>query len=96
MTAIAAYSPSAAAALADDCRFRDCAHQGEPGCAVDAATAGGALDPDGLAGYRKLVRELAAAERRRDPEAAARHKQHWKAVHMAHRQRARVDPKHRR
>ncbi|MGP6085674.1 ribosome small subunit-dependent GTPase A [Antarctobacter jejuensis] len=43
--------------LAQDCRFRDCAHQGEPGCAVQAAIAAGELDPDRLARWQKLLRE---------------------------------------
>ena len=43
--------------LARDCRFRDCGHDGEPGCAVQAAIADGRLDPDRLRRYRKLVAE---------------------------------------
>jgi ribosome biogenesis GTPase / thiamine phosphate phosphatase len=84
------------AELALSCRFGDCAHQGEPGCAVEAAASSGALEPARLASYRKLLRELAASERRQDPVAAARHKQRWKAVRTSLRQRARVDPKLRR
>ena len=44
-------------AFADRCRFRDCAHEQEPGCAVREAVASGALDPLRLAGMRKLERE---------------------------------------
>jgi ribosome biogenesis GTPase len=44
-------------ALAGSCRFRDCAHEGEPGCAVQAAIAEGALDPARLRRHRKLDRE---------------------------------------
>jgi ribosome biogenesis GTPase len=84
------------AALARSCRFRDCAHQSEPGCAVEAAASSGALEPARLASYRRLLRELAANERRQDPEAAARHRQRWKAVRTSLRQRSRVDPKLRR
>lgn len=43
--------------LATRCRFRDCAHEGEPGCAVQAAIAEGALEPDRLKRWRKLARE---------------------------------------
>ena len=39
------------------CRFRDCAHDSEPGCAVTEAIAQGALDPARLARWRKLVAE---------------------------------------
>ncbi len=44
--------------LAAECRFRDCAHDAEPGCAVAAAVTAGGLDAKRLAGYRKLEREL--------------------------------------
>ncbi|TXN80570.1 ribosome small subunit-dependent GTPase A [Methylobacterium sp. WL8] len=43
--------------LAPDCRFRDCTHAHEPGCAVQAAIAEDALDPDRLDRWRKLVEE---------------------------------------
>jgi ribosome biogenesis GTPase / thiamine phosphate phosphatase len=39
------------------CRFNDCAHDGEPGCAVQAAIAAGTLDPGRLDRWKKLVRE---------------------------------------
>lgn len=47
------------AALARDCRFSDCRHQDEPGCAVRAAVEAGELDNRRLANYRKLLREQA-------------------------------------
>jgi ribosome biogenesis GTPase len=43
--------------LAPSCRFRDCTHAHEPGCAVQAAVAAGALDPDRLGRWRKLMEE---------------------------------------
>ena len=46
----------------DDCRFRDCKHEGEPGCAVQAAIDDGRLDPDRLASMKRLVAEEAALE----------------------------------
>ncbi|HTV18083.1 MAG TPA: ribosome small subunit-dependent GTPase A, partial [Polyangiaceae bacterium] len=46
-------------ALARQCRFVDCQHQGQPGCAVQNAIATGALDPARLEHYGKLQRELA-------------------------------------
>ena len=49
------------AALADGCRFRDCAHQSEPGCALQAALTAGAIDPDRWANWLKLQGELAVA-----------------------------------
>jgi ribosome biogenesis GTPase / thiamine phosphate phosphatase len=45
--------------LASSCRFSDCAHEDEPGCAIQAAIAGGAIDLRRLANYRKLRREEA-------------------------------------
>lgn len=44
-------------ALAADCRFADCTHDGEPGCAVQAALSDGSLDAGRYARYRKLARE---------------------------------------
>ncbi len=44
-------------AYATTCQFSDCAHEGEPGCAVRAAVAEGALAADRLAGWRRLERE---------------------------------------
>jgi ribosome biogenesis GTPase len=48
-------------ALTAECRFRDCAHEAEPGCAVRAAIESGALAPQRLASYRKLAVEVAGA-----------------------------------
>lgn len=45
--------------LAKDCRFSDCRHDQEPGCAVRAAIDSGQLDPERLASYQKLSRETA-------------------------------------
>lgn len=48
---------SEVAALAGTCRFSDCVHEAEPGCAVQAAIAEGALDPERLRRYQKLQLE---------------------------------------
>lgn len=65
-------------ALAAGCRFRDCRHESEPGCAVLAAVEEGGVEPERLASYRKLRAEAAHMERKSDPEAraaaVARHK----------------------
>jgi ribosome biogenesis GTPase len=45
-------------ALAAECRFRDCTHKAEPGCAVRAAVENGALDSDRLENYFKLKKEV--------------------------------------
>jgi ribosome biogenesis GTPase len=54
------------AGLASSCRFRDCAHDGEPGCAVAAAIADGSLEPRRFASYQRMATELAALHRRQD------------------------------
>jgi ribosome biogenesis GTPase / thiamine phosphate phosphatase len=81
------------AAFAESCRFRDCAHESEPGCAVLAAVASGGLPAERLTSYRKLLKEIAAAERKRDPILAGRTKARWKEIHRSMRTRAKVDPK---
>jgi ribosome biogenesis GTPase len=48
--------------LMDDCKFRDCKHEDEPGCAVQAAIADGRLDPLRLASMKRLVAEELALE----------------------------------
>jgi ribosome biogenesis GTPase len=69
------------AALAGRCRFRDCRHEGEPGCAVLAAVEAGRLDPGRLEGLRKLLREAEVQSMRRDAGAAAEERRRWKAIH---------------
>ncbi len=54
------------AELSTSCRFRDCGHVSEPGCAVLEAVQTGVLDPARLEAFRRLGREIAAQERRRD------------------------------
>ena len=78
---------------AERCRFRDCSHDGEPGCAVAAAIAAGELPAERLASYHKLLREIAAAERARDPLLASRTKARSKATQRAMRARAKLDAK---
>lgn len=77
------------ASRAADCRFRDCQHETEPGCAVLAATASGELLPERLASYHKLKREVAAAQARQDPLLRANVRQRWKSISKAIRRRAR-------
>jgi ribosome biogenesis GTPase / thiamine phosphate phosphatase len=54
------------AALAADCRFRDCTHHAEPGCAVRAAIARGALAPDRLTSFHKLAGEREVGAKKQD------------------------------
>jgi ribosome biogenesis GTPase len=57
--------------LAAACRFRDCMHETEPGCAVLEAVAAGRLDGGRLASLRKLRAEAAFEARKSDPQARA-------------------------
>ena len=66
------------AALAAGCRFTDCAHAGEPGCAVAEAVDAGTIDADRVEHYRRLGREAAFEERKRDKAVAANAKKRWK------------------
>ncbi|WP_369139354.1 ribosome small subunit-dependent GTPase A [Modestobacter versicolor] len=66
--------------LAADCRFRDCAHRTEPGCAVAAAIDRGRLDPARFTAWRKLQAEAAWQERRADARARASEQARVKAL----------------
>lgn len=63
--------------LAGRCRFSDCAHQEEPGCAVQAALADGTLEERRWRSYVKLQRELAALARRTDAAARRAYQREW-------------------
>jgi len=65
--------------IARNCRFRDCTHSGEPGCAI----AGSAIDPDHLDNYRKLQRELDYLDRKLDKRLMSETKSRWKVIHKA-------------
>jgi ribosome biogenesis GTPase len=68
------------AALAPGCRFRDCAHEDEPGCAVRAAVAEGRLAEERFESFKKLEAEARALEARKGGAAARAEKQRWKAI----------------
>ncbi len=68
--------------LAAECRFSDCRHDGEPGCAVRGALEDGRLG-DRPASHRKLERELAHAERKGDPRAMAEERRRWRIIHKS-------------
>ncbi len=70
-------------ALAAGCRFADCRHAGEPGCAVAAAVADGSLPADRLDSYETLQRELAHLARKQDARLAQAERRKWKAVHKS-------------
>lgn len=81
--------------FAADCRFRDCKHGTEPGCAVVIAVESGDLDQERLDSYRKLQAEAKSEKRRADPRAQKAHVAKWKSIkksmkhHPKHKNRAR-------
>jgi ribosome biogenesis GTPase len=74
------------AALAARCRFRDCSHTGEQGCAVESAVAEGAIGRDRWESYRKLLAEARRHEELADPLAAQERKRRLKRIHKAQRE----------
>lgn len=70
-------------ALFGQCRFSDCTHTKEPGCAIREAVATGVLPEERLRAYEKLQAELAYARRRDDPRAAQENRKLWASRHKA-------------
>ncbi|MFB7140836.1 ribosome small subunit-dependent GTPase A [Gottfriedia sp. NPDC056225] len=66
--------------LAKSCKFSDCTHSKEPDCAVNRAIENGDLEPERLTSYRKLMKELAYAERKQDASLARQEREKWKKV----------------
>ena len=60
--------------LATHCRFGDCAHRGDDGCAVEAAVASGALSPRRLESWRTIRDEMIQQELSREQDVSARKK----------------------
>lgn len=77
------------AALASACRFADCAHGSEPGCAVRAALESGDLPSRRFDSWRRLQQELARELRRRDARLAADERNRWKQIRRVQRARGR-------
>jgi ribosome biogenesis GTPase len=76
--------------LAAQCRFSDCAHRTEPGCAVQAALEDETLPFDRWASYKKLQRELAHLERRLDKRLQSEERKRWAKAGAAGKARARA------
>jgi ribosome biogenesis GTPase / thiamine phosphate phosphatase len=81
------------AAIIEACRFFDCRHESEPGCALREALAVGAIAPERWESYRKLQREVAAFEARQDPVLAAERRREWKVITKAMRAQSKVTRK---
>jgi len=70
-------------ALAASCRFGNCRHEEEPGCAVLAAVAAGTLPAERLTSFHNLQRELRHLALRQDALGRLEEKQRWRAIHKA-------------
>jgi ribosome biogenesis GTPase len=66
--------------LASACRFADCGHNGEPGCAIAASVEAGDITQGRVDSWRKLQRELAFQARRGDARLRAEERQKWKTI----------------
>lgn len=73
--------------LAVACRFADCAHAGEPGCAVAASVAAGDLDAERVDSWRRLQRELSWQARRTDVRLQQAERQRWRQISKEQRAR---------
>jgi ribosome biogenesis GTPase len=62
------------------CRFSDCKHDTEPGCAIKSAIESGEIDEDRYNSYLKLQREVSYFERRQNHKAALAEKKKWKKL----------------
>jgi ribosome biogenesis GTPase / thiamine phosphate phosphatase len=69
------------AALAARCRFRDCQHNAEPGCAIRQSLDDGSLELDRWQSYQKLQREQAYETRRSNPQLERETRNEWKKIH---------------
>jgi ribosome biogenesis GTPase / thiamine phosphate phosphatase len=75
--------------LALRCRFSDCRHDTEPGCAVKAAISEGLLDEGRLQSYRKLQRELRAIAAKSDARIRIEERRKWKQITLSVRSKIR-------
>jgi ribosome biogenesis GTPase / thiamine phosphate phosphatase len=75
--------------LALRCRFADCAHATEPGCAIKAALVDGSLDAGRFQSYRKLQRELRAMAAKTDARIRGEERRKWKQISLAAKVRTR-------
>jgi ribosome biogenesis GTPase len=76
--------------VARSCRFSDCDHRSEPGCAVKAAIVAGELDAARLESYRKLQRELRAVAAKSDARVRAEERRKWKQIAVDNKVRERL------
>jgi ribosome biogenesis GTPase / thiamine phosphate phosphatase len=79
--------------LSEGCRFRDCTHNDEPGCAVAEAVEQGELDPKRLENYHLLQREIAFNASRADKRTGSNAKKRTKELSKTIRQYYEIKPK---
>ncbi len=78
--------------LTAHCRFRDCRHESEPGCAVLAAVESGGLEARRLDAWHKLLREARYMQRRTDARLRAEERARWRKVTMDNRRHQSARP----
>ena len=66
--------------IVERCKFSNCSHNGEPGCAIAAALEDGSLSPERLESWQKLIRETASHGKRVNALARAEERRKWKAI----------------
>lgn len=79
--------------IAARCRFSDCTHRNEPGCAIREAIKNGELDAGRLKNYIKLQRELKYMSIRKDQRARIEESRKWRRIELDFRQRMKYDKK---
>lgn len=67
--------------ISDGCRFTDCRHESEPGCAVRRAVDEGILDPKRLENYHKMVKEMKYLELKQESSSEYVERIKWKQIH---------------
>ena len=72
--------------LVVECKFSDCKHESEPGCAVKGAIEKGELDEGRFRSYKKLLSEVSYFERKQDKKAQLEEKKKWKKISQLGRQ----------
>jgi ribosome biogenesis GTPase len=77
-------------AVAEQCFFSDCRHEGEPQCAVQEALVAGAIDTGRYESYGKLQKELKYLARRKDKLTEITEKKKWKKLSRLATERARL------
>jgi ribosome biogenesis GTPase / thiamine phosphate phosphatase len=81
------------AELARECRYRDCRHEGEPGCAVQRALQEGTFDPARYESFLEQRKELAWQARRRDQRAQKEEEGKWRSIAIWYRKSQKHNPK---